>query len=73
LRIRGLNHDDRLPALLFGYDLLLGRGFQVAGRLRLRAQLLHGIHHALRVAQECRAELSGPVDIRGHHVEHIGK
>ena len=54
-------------------DLLLLVRLQIARRLRLRAQPLHGVHHVVRLREECVAELRDPVGLRRHRREDLGE
>src|SRR5262249_56410053 len=71
LRIRGLHLDDRLIVVGLRRYLLLRRGLQISYMLRLGAQALHGIEHALLIGRERRPELARPVDLLTHHVDDL--
>ena len=62
--------DDRLP---LRHHVLLGRGLQVTGLLRLAPQTLDRFNHIALLRQEGVADLLRPVELVAHHVEHVGK
>ena len=76
LGARGLDDDGlRLAArgLVLHLDGLLVVALEVARRLGLLAQHLHGVHHVLLLGEERVAEIRRPGQLLVHHGEHLGK
>ena len=67
LRIRRLDDDD----LLLRLHHLLRVRLQVAGRLRLAPEDLHGLEHRALVGDDRLAERAGPVEVVAHHLDDV--
>ncbi len=66
-------HRVDIDRALVVSHLLLRRGSQLAGLLRLLPQGLHRIHHVLLLRQKSVAQVGGPIHVGVELLQHVGK